>query len=390
MVTWTCGPLMKQIYNTFSYLVIRLSAPLSLIFFACTFLSCHESKEQHLAIRWKNNQATGIQVPKKMLPGINEDSLSQWLKIKVSKGTGGKMIGSYTSSSDFVLFSPLLPLSRGLSYEIYYHDQRLGNVLIPGADASDRPRLLSIYPTADELPENLLKFYVQFSTKMREGEALKNILLLDEKNDTLHDIFLDLKPELWNEEGNTLTIWLDPGRIKRELIPNQRLGNPLQKGKRYTLLVSEGWKDVQGKSLTASYRKDFTVVARDSVSPDIETWHLSLPTINSRRPLEISLNESLDYFLLQETIFILDGNEKILPGKFHITSAETTLAFTPADNWKAGDYQLVVAEHLEDLAGNNLKRPFDRDLQAVTSEKTPALQRHFELREYPAVKNGRN
>ena len=40
--------------------------------------------------------------------------------------------------------------------------------------------------------------------------------------------FLDLQPELWNAEGTVLTLWLDPGRIKRDLIPNKELGIPLK------------------------------------------------------------------------------------------------------------------------------------------------------------------
>ena len=380
---------MKRTNNSSLYLLIRLSVPLSLIFFGWTFLSCQEQYNQRPAITWKNNQATGIQVPKKLLPAIIEDSLGQWVKIKLANGDGGNMIGSYRSSSDVILFSPLIPLSRGLSYEIYYRDKPVGSVRIPDAAASEPPRLVSIHPSSDELPENLLKFYLEFSTKMREGQARKNVVLLDEKNDTLPDIFLDLKPELWNEEGNTLTIWLDPGRIKRDLIPNQRLGKPLKQGKRYTLAVLKSWQDAEGRPLAESYKKNFTVTARDSVCPDIESWHLGLPQANTRQALQISLNEALDYFLLLETISVVDPNKNIVPGTFNITASETMVAFTPANDWRAGTYQLLVAGYLEDLAGNNLKRPFDRDLQAVTAKKSPALQRSFRLRENPAVTNGK-
>ena len=38
----------------------------------------------------------------------------------------------------------------------------------------------------------------------------------------MKSIFLELENELWNPEHTQLTLWLDPGRIKRDLIPNQR------------------------------------------------------------------------------------------------------------------------------------------------------------------------
>ena len=83
---------------------------------------------------------------------------------------------------------------------------------------------MAIYPTQDTVPENLLKIYLQFSKPMREGQALRHIELLKNNRDTLPGVFLDLQPELWNVDRTTLTVWLDPGRIKRDLQPNGPIG----------------------------------------------------------------------------------------------------------------------------------------------------------------------
>ena len=77
------------------------------------------------------------------------------------------------------------------------------------------------------MPENLLKIYLRFSHPMREGQSDKYISLIKNGKDTLPDVFLNLQPELWNEDRTVLTVWLDPGRIKRDLQPNLKLGNPL-------------------------------------------------------------------------------------------------------------------------------------------------------------------
>jgi hypothetical protein len=41
---------------------------------------------------------------------------------------------------------------------------------------------------------------------------------------------------------------------------------------------------------------------------------------------------------------------------------ETRWRFTPKAPWKAGTYHLVAETTLEDLAGNNLERPFEVDV----------------------------
>jgi hypothetical protein len=202
---------------------------------------------------------------------------------------------------------------------------------------------------------------------MREGESGKHIALINLNNDTLQGVFLDLQPGLWNQERTALTIWLDPGRIKRELIPNQLLGNPLQKGERYTIAISGRWKNAAGAALQQPFVKHFIVAERDSVMPDVALWKLAVPEIHTRDPLRITLNEPLDFFLLQESISIVANNKEKVDGKIVVSNNERQLQFIPVDTWAMGEYRLQVDPALEDLAGNNLIRPFDRDLQAKIS-----------------------
>ena len=54
---------------------------------------------------------------------------------------------------------------------------------------------------------------------------------------------------------------------------------------------------------------------------------------------------------------------------------EKKCRFIPEIAWKPGDYLLVIESRLEDLAGNNLNRPFDRD---VTQGKTPLSRATYE------------
>ena len=376
MVLLIFGQPMKAVYNFFIQCKIRLGYMLSLIFFVLFFLTaCKQNKKEEISIEWNNNQATGIVVPKNLLEEV--DSISQLLQVRVENNKDA-MLGSYSIEHDYVLFQPLVPLSRGLNYDILFRNKIIGKINVPRADAANAPKIVVVYPSADTLPENLLKLYFQFSAPMREGEALQHITLLDEQNDTLPNVFLNLQQELWNTERTVLTVWLDPGRIKRDLVPNQEMGNPLQQGKNYTLTVSNQWKDVQGLALQQDYKKVFFVSNRDEHSPQPQLWQVHLPKAGTREPLQVNYNESLDYFLLQETISIRNEQNNLVDGTIRILENETSIEFIPTKTWQAGRYQLRIASYLEDLAGNNLLRPFDRDIkQQEAGKELDFVEREF-------------
>ena len=128
-----------------------------------------------------------------------------------------------------VIFKPMIAFTRGLKYKVYVRNELIDEI----ADTdlliqSTAPEVVAVYPALDTLPENLLKFYIRFSKPMQEGDELQHIHLIKDGRDTMSSVFLDL--ELWNNERTMLTLWLDPGRIKRELQPNKLLGPPLNKG----------------------------------------------------------------------------------------------------------------------------------------------------------------
>lgn len=367
---------MKQVYNSHK-ISIRLCKLYSLIFFALIFFFSCRSKTSDITLVWENDRAVAISVPKNLLE--NTASANE-LHVRVEKSNLA-MLGDITPEDDNILFRPVVPLTRGLVYEIFFRNTLIGKIKVPSANAAYAPVVVKVYPTADTLPENLLKMYIQFSRPMREGESQKFISMLDENNDTLAGIFLDLQPELWNKERTVLTVWLDPGRIKRDLIPNQQLGNPLQKGKQYTLKISGDWKDVQGLPLQQPYSKPFTVGIRDDHSPDPAKWKLHIPAAQTDQPVAIHFGEPLDHFLLMETIRIVDEKNDSIPGSIKIMHNENGIEFIATHKWKAGKYRLQTQSILEDLAGNNLNKLFDRDItvKKLNADKN-LIERSFEVK----------
>jgi hypothetical protein len=128
-------------------------------------------------------------------------------------------------------------------------------------------RVGRVYPSADVLPSNLLRFYIYFSAPMSQGEAGRRMRLLDEAGKPLVGVFLPSE-ELWDPQFQRLTMTLDPGRIKRGLTSNQAMGPPIAEGKRYTLVIDPDWPDARNVPMIEGFRKSFRGGPAERSKPD--------------------------------------------------------------------------------------------------------------------------
>ena len=355
-----------------SEIVGRIRRCFSQSLILCFFLAgCFSNARtsEGISVQWNDSIATGLIVPRHLLPAPS-DSIRRDLFIHlVHDAARTPVFGEYFLLEDVVIFQPLIPLTRNLSYEVVWKDKSLGMIDIPRASDARVPTVWSVYPSADTVPENLLKLYVHFSQPMKETNPLSYVRLLTNRTDTLRNVFLDLRPALWNREGTVLTLWLDPGRIKRDLQPNQRLGSPLSAGGSYRLVIDDRWPSKEGTPLKNSYDKIFFVMARDNVSPDPRLWKIRAPSAGSLEPLIMEFGETLDALLLEEAIRVAGEDGKNINGTFRTAKEETVLYFVPAEEWQSGHYAVFCETRLEDLAGNNLNRLFDRDITVQFERK---------------------
>lgn len=197
---------------------------------------------------------------------------------------------------------------------------------------------------------------------MSRGEAYRRIRLLDEAGGTIELPFLEIDQELWDPDGKRLTLLFDPGRVKRDLLPNQEVGPPLQAGRGYTLVVDPAWPDALGRPLASEGRKSFRVGPPDHTPPRTSDWRVAPPRAGTRDPLVVTFPEPLDRALLERVVEIWDGAGTPVPGEIAIDAGETRFRLTPRAPWKPGDYTLRAATILEDLAGNSLGRAFEVDV----------------------------
>ena len=350
----------------------RLGYLHNLLFFALTLLLACTNSQKELVILWNDGKAKAIQIPAKMVTGISKDAMSSVVKIRKANDTTD-ILGDYRFDGGLV-FEPLIPFQRGADYIVLIENKNTVKFHIPADENPTAPEVIAVYPQLDTLPENLLKIYIQFSKPMRESESLKHIKLVKNNSDTLQDVFLDLQPELWNEDRTTITVWLDPGRIKRDLQPNLRMGAPLQVNEKYQLIVLKDWKDAAGLTMKTSFSKPFVTAVRDSLSPNPLKWNIHSPKALSKEALVITFGKALDHFLLMESFQVTDQKGIPIKGKWDVTDKDRSISFIPAEPWTAGIFTLKIASKLEDLAGNNLNRPFDRDMLKT---KEPSTQEYY-------------
>src|SRR4029079_16647023 len=126
------------------------------------------------------------------------------------------MFGKYERIGNELTFTPRFPLSAGATYRASL--KAAGNTTtldyrMPALTAKAPPRVVKIYPTADVLPANHLRFYIYFDRPMRGGKELfDQIVLLNDKGKVIDEPWLI--DEIWDDANNCLIIYIQPGRIK--------------------------------------------------------------------------------------------------------------------------------------------------------------------------------
>ena len=287
------------------------------------------------------------------------------------------MLGVFTQSATNARFVPILPFQKNSDYTVVYNHTTYP-FKIPLDVSYEHVYVETIYPNTTTLPSNFLKWYIRFSKPVNPSKIYEHIYLIDNRTHTKVDrALLPLETPLISDDGTLLTIWIEPGRQKRDLGPNKRLGEVLIPDVPYTLVIDKNLKDHQGIPMKMPYTHSFTVSTSDRSKPTISSWKLHLPTVKTKEPLRIDFQEFLDYGSLQNAIQIIDTSGNKLEGKFIINTNNKIISFTPSNNWNKETYIIRSKSIIEDVSGNNLERLFDRDITVKTTP--PILECSFTI-----------
>lgn len=266
------------------------------------------------------------------------------------------MVGQVRREQGTLIFEPRFPLLPETVYTAVYAALS-ASYQLPARAPVAATRVVQVYPSASTLPLNLLKFYVHFSAPMSRGDSYRHIRLLSPQGAPVEIPFLELAEELWSPDLTRLTLLFDPGRIKRGVKPLEDIGGALELGKRFTLELSDSWRDGRGNPLAAPFRKTFLVGVADRTPIAPSRWKLLAPRRGTREPLTLLFNEPLDHALALRLIQV-EGT----PGTPTLDQEERRWRFTPELPWQRRRYTVRASPLLEDLAGNNIGKTFDVDL----------------------------
>ena len=277
------------------------------------------------------------------------------------------MAGQWSREGDGLRFDPRFPFLAGVTYAVLRDGRRVAALTRPARPHRATTRVVAIEPDVPQVPLNLLRVSVQFSAPMRDDCALRHVHATDAATGARRDgVFLDMTPQLWDASRTRLTLLLDPGRIKRGLVPHQESGYPLEEGRTCVVTIDAAWPDAQGQPLGEGAARSYVVgpAVRARVRPD--WWVLDLPAAGTRDPLVVRFERPLDRVLVDGSLRALadhpGGESEPIPGAGEAQPDGRAWRFVPAQPWPGAPCRLRVRTRLEDLAGNAVSRVFDRDL----------------------------
>ena len=306
------------------------------------------------------------------LKSISESDLPKLFQIHV-KGAEIPVAGKYAITKERVEFAPAFPFASNQTYILDFFPST-----IPGRgvdrvtstiswEAVTKPasptRVVGVDPTTATWPANLLRVYVHFSNPMGRESGIGKIVLREADGTEVTDAFLPLEADFWSPDHRRYTVFFDPGRVKRGILPNRQRGRALVDGRRYVLEISREWRDAEGKPLTEAFRHEFRAGPAIEKAMRVEDWKLSTVKAGTRDPLTVTFPWPIDRGLADRALEVQKPGGVQVFGRGVVVAGDLTWSFTPDTPWTTGDHELSALPFIEDPSGNQVGRAFEVDMK---------------------------
>jgi len=230
-----------------------------------------------------------------------------------------------------------------------------------------RPSVLSFDPNMNEVPANLLRFYIYFSAPMSpEQNPYDYITLLDEAGRPLEQPFIIIPEGLWNINHTRLTLLLHPASVSQDKSSDD-YGDVLKAGNSYTLKISKEWIGASGEPLQSDFEKTFNASNLLRGAMNIDKWALRAERKNIG-VLHVVTDHPLDQPLAKRMLFIRSETGQILPSRVEFENPEKLKVLWQLDGSET--LELLIDPRLEDVCGNTPHYAFDLE----GSDHTPSTQ----------------
>ena len=279
--------------------------------------------------------------------------------------------GSWHREKDIARFTPRFTPVDGTIYAVITRrDAAEGwrehsRVTVPRLTVAHTTVVRSIDPGGDQVPANLLRFSMTFSTPMEEGSAEGHIHLRDAAGQDIPGALFSMTPEFWDRERRRLTVLLEPGRIKRGLRPHLLAGAPLAEGSTISLVVDAELRDATGTELAEGAHRTYRVGPALRTRVDPARWNIHWPSPGHDQ-LIVRFDRPLDRALVRRYLRLIDEHGHPAPGRATLDNDASLWTFAPAGPDRGR--HLEIDSRLEDLAGNSVRRVFDRDLRRADDD----------------------
>lgn len=242
------------------------------------------------------------------------------------------------------------------------HARALAVALFAGGLAAfgEAPR---VYPSGDEIPENLLRLSISFAVPTATG-VLERISLRAADGTLIGQPFLD--QELWSPDGRTLTVLLHPGRVKSGLRAHDQAGRALHSGNRVTLLLD-------GEPLKA-----WRIGPARTAAPDPRRWTVHPPRAGTREAVVVTLDAPIEAQAVGYLAFVSPHGEKV-KGRAALDPGESVWRFIPEVGWSEGEYRLLIHPRLEDPQGNALRSRFEQKAGTPPADTATPAELRFQV-----------
>src|SRR5205085_5870421 len=117
----------------------------------------------------------------------------------------------------------------------------------------------------------------------------------------------------------------------------------------------------------------FKAATPDRSPPDPRQWKIRAPKAGTRQPVIVLFPKPMDHALAQRVIRITNDSGELVQGQTELQDEERRWTFVPAGPWPRGAHRLVVETTIEDLAGNNIGKPFEVDIFDDAAERLTNL-----------------
>lgn len=332
-------------------------------------------------------QEGGLFLPDNVVAGVSLDlgeidaaEPEKLLKVFVGPSSAccsgrSAVAGRYSLSGDMLTFEPAFKFIEGQVYTALRYDGGKVEFAIPSDAVSKAPEVVAIYPSGPSIPENTLRFYIEFSRPMQPHRAGEFITLRGEDGTPDRSAFMNFKQELWSSDRTRLTLLMDPGRIKRGVAMNLELGSALIEGQAYSIVIEEGWPTAFDGQEVPRFEKRYTITSPLRTLPDPASWSISHPRAKSRDTLEIVFDRPFDQQSVARLISVADETGETIDGQFTVADDQRSLRFEPRHKWDGEHIEIVIDPSLEDVAGNNFHELLDHELGTEAVKRSRVLRR---------------